>query len=57
MTQAMPNEREDLDPPGNPFDYLVELQRHKVELAADPPEGMPWTYRETLGRITIPAAG
>jgi hypothetical protein len=35
----------------NPFDYLVELQRHKAELAAHPSEWMPWTYRETLLRL------
>jgi transposase len=35
----------------NPFDYLVELQRHKAELAAQPSEWMPWNYRETLLRL------
>jgi transposase len=35
----------------NPFDYLVELQRHKADLAAHPAEWMPWTYRETLPRL------
>jgi hypothetical protein len=35
----------------NPFDYLVELQRHKAELAAHPSEWMPWNYRETLLRL------
>jgi transposase len=34
----------------NPFDYLTELQRHAGELARNPPEWMPWNYRETLER-------
>ena len=37
----------------NSFDYLVELQRHARELAADPAEWMPWSYRETLARVTV----
>ena len=36
----------------NSFDYLVELQRHALELAARPAEWMPWNYRETLARST-----
>jgi hypothetical protein len=35
----------------NPFDYLVELQRHSSELSENPAEWMPWNYRETLGRL------
>ena len=34
----------------NAFDYLVELLRHPKELAASPPEWMPWNYRDTLAR-------
>ena len=34
----------------NSFDYLVELQRHARELAANPGEWMPWNYRVTLAR-------
>ena len=34
----------------NPFDYLNELQRHAEELKQNPPEWMPWNYRETLAR-------
>ena len=34
----------------NSFDYLVELQRHAVELAANPSQWMPWNYRDTLAR-------
>ncbi|MGH9444207.1 MAG: IS66 family transposase [Terriglobia bacterium] len=33
----------------NPFDYLIELQKHAAQLAGDPAGWMPWTYRETLG--------
>ena len=40
----------------NPFDYLTELQRHSADLSARPQEWMPWNYRETLIRLTTPAA-
>jgi len=39
----------------NPFDYLIELQRHAGELKRVPSEWMPWTYRETLARSATPA--
>ena len=32
----------------NPFDYLIELQKHAEELAKHPAAWMPWNYRETL---------
>ena len=32
----------------NPFDYLIELQKHSVELARNPAVWMPWNYPETL---------
>jgi len=32
----------------NPFDYLMELQRHAPEVAANPACWMPWNYRDTL---------
>jgi len=35
----------------DPFHYLTELQRHHKELAANPKDWMPWSYRATLGRI------
>jgi transposase len=35
----------------NSFDYLTQLQRHAQELAANPAEWMPWSYREALDRI------
>jgi len=31
----------------DPFDYLVELQKHATELAQSPGAWMPWNYRET----------
>ena len=40
----------------NPFDYLTELQRHADRLAVSPQLWMPWNYRETLRRLTTPAA-
>ena len=40
----------------NPFDYLIELQRHAEELKKVPSEWMPWTYRDTLARFATPAA-
>jgi transposase len=30
----------------NAFEYLTELQKHAEELAARPPEWMPWNYRD-----------
>ena len=32
----------------NPFEYLTELQRHASELRANPPQWMPWNYRESI---------
>jgi len=32
----------------NPFDYLIELQKHAEELAKNPADWMPWNYRQTL---------
>ena len=32
----------------NPFDYLVELQRHHEDVAEKPGDWMPWNYRQTL---------
>lgn len=37
----------------NSFDYLMELQRHARQLAANPIEWMPWNYRETLPRAEV----
>lgn len=32
------------------FDYLTELQRHAVEMRADPAAWLPWNYQATLAR-------
>lgn len=40
----------------NPFDYLIELQRHAEELKQTPSEWMPWNYRQALARLATPAA-
>jgi transposase len=32
----------------NPFDYLIELQKHPGELAKHPADWMPWNYRQAL---------
>ena len=40
----------------NPFDYLIELQRHTEELERTPSEWMPWNYRETLMRLAAATA-
>jgi hypothetical protein len=28
----------------NPLEYLIELQRHAIELATSPASWMPWNY-------------
>jgi len=40
----------------NSFEYLIELQRHATELAANPSIWMPWNYRDTLAHLSTPAA-
>jgi len=32
----------------DPFDYLVQLQRHATQATATPANWMPWNYRDTL---------
>ena len=32
----------------DPFDYLVELQRHSDKAAQSPADWMPWSYRSAL---------
>jgi len=34
----------------NPFDYLMELQRHADDMSENPAQWMPWNYRDTLQR-------
>jgi transposase len=36
----------------DPFDYLVELQRHATQLKANPGQWMPWNYRATLATLS-----
>jgi hypothetical protein len=35
----------------NPFEYLVELQRHAADVAAHPELWMPWNYRDRLAQL------
>ncbi len=35
----------------NPFEYLTEVLRHEQDVAANPTNWMPWTYRATLARM------
>lgn len=35
----------------DPFDYLVQLQRHAAQATANPANWMPWNYRDTLAAI------
>jgi transposase len=35
----------------NAFDYLCELQRHPVQLKANPKQWMPWNYTDTLKQL------
>ena len=35
----------------DPFDYLVQLQRHATQLKANPGQWLPWNYRDTLGAL------
>ena len=32
----------------NPFEYLIELQKHAAELTQHPADWMPWNYRQAL---------
>jgi len=34
----------------DPFDYLVQLQRHAKRVREAPGEWMPWNYREVVAR-------
>jgi hypothetical protein len=35
----------------NSLDYLVELQRPRINLAKNPVDWMPWSYRDALTHI------
>jgi transposase len=41
----------------NAFDYLTELEHHADDLSSNPPDWMPWNYRQALTRTPAsPAA-
>ena len=35
----------------NPFEYLMALLRHPLELTERPSEWMPWNFHSTLARL------
>ncbi len=35
----------------NPFDYLIELQKHHALVEENPEDWMPWNYRQTLASL------
>jgi hypothetical protein len=42
----------------NPFEYLIELQKHAEELTKHPADWMPWNYRQAMqqgGTSQLPA--
>ncbi len=41
----------------NPFDYLIELQKHAAELADHPAGWMPWNYQQAPGHADSRACG
>jgi hypothetical protein len=36
----------------NPFDYLVALQKHHIEVSIDPRQWMPWNYKAALAALS-----
>jgi hypothetical protein len=36
----------------NAFDYLTEVQRHAAEAAMTPADWVPWTYQQSLARVS-----
>lgn len=36
----------------NPFEYLTELLRHAPQVAGQPDDWLPWTYKATLARLS-----
>lgn len=40
----------------NPFDYTLQLLRHHGAAASAPADWMPWSYRQTMGRLSTPSA-
>jgi len=39
----------------NPFEYLTALLRHSAQVAADPSNWLPWTFRATLTSLDLAA--
>lgn len=39
----------------NPFDYLVQLQRHAQHVADHPAQWMPWNYRDAIEHVAADA--
>jgi transposase len=39
----------------NPFEYLIELQKHAEEVEKSPAAWMPWNYRVSLTRAEAAA--
>ncbi len=35
----------------NPFDYLVQLQRHAAQLRQNPTAWMPWNYQAAISSL------
>lgn len=35
----------------NPFEYLVQLQRHSAELRKNPAAWMPWNYQTAIAAL------
>ena len=40
----------------NPFQYLIELQRHADALAANPTPWLPWNFQDSLAAAPAAAA-
>jgi hypothetical protein len=36
----------------DPFDYLVQLQRHSAAVTTTPAQWMPWNYRDALAALS-----
>jgi len=41
----------------NPFDYLIEIQRHKSRVFKEPEVWLPWNYKAALMRMNVEDAG
>ena len=41
----------------DPFDYLVQLQRHATRVREAPGDWMPWNYREAVAKVVAAPPG